>query len=294
MPKNKESENLHDFSTMQIIQLMNEQDKKVAAVVEDALPEVEKAINLMVHTIENEGRILYFGAGTSGRLGVLDASECPPTFGVSPDLVQGFIAGGDIALRNAIENAEDNFETGRFEVKANAKERDVIVGIASSGSTPYVLGAINQANQMNLSTIGISCNVNTKLSACVDVAIELPVGAEIITGSTRLKAGTAQKMVLNMLSTATMIRTGKIYKNLMVNVQATNEKLRKRAIGIIMDITNVDEAKAIEANDKANGDVRVAILIILFDLKPKQALAILMKHKGNFVNAMKELTRNTP
>lgn len=287
--KNAESENLHELSTMEIIRLMNEQDKKVADVVTEALPQIEKAVNTIVHAIENDGRVIYFGAGTSGRLGVLDASECPPTFGVSPELIQGTIAGGDIALRKAVENAEDRFELGISDVSKNVTKHDVVVGIASSGRTPYVLGAIRKATEIGVPTIGISCNVDTELSKSVDIPIELPVGAEIVTGSTRLKAGTAQKMVLNMLSTATMIRTGKVYKNLMINVQASNQKLRKRAINIIQDITGVDETIAQKANDDANGNVKVAILMLLFDINLKDAQTILAKHKDNFVKALNDL-----
>lgn len=286
--KNNKSKNLHEFSTMQIIQLMNEQDKKVADVVALALPQIELAIETMVQAIEKGGHVIYFGAGTSGRLGVLDASECPPTFGVSPDLIQGVIAGGDAALRNAIEDAEDNWENGKKDVLNHVTKKDVIVGIASSGNTPYVLGAVQQANEMGVPTIGISCNVDTKLSKNVNIPIELPVGAEIVTGSTRLKAGTAQKMVLNMLSTATMIRLGKVYKNLMINVQATNKKLRKRAINIIQELTGVDEISAKKANKEADGDVRIAILMLLFNIDPIKAKMMLSKHNGNFVKAIKE------
>lgn len=287
--KNGKSENLHEYSTMQIIQLMNEQDKIVADVVTKALPQIEQAVNTMVNTIEKNGHVMYFGAGTSGRLGILDASECPPTFGVSPDLIQGFIAGGNVALRNAVENAEDSLKSGVADVKKHVTEKDIVVGLASSGSTPYVLGAIQQANEIGIPTIGISCNIETELSKYVDIPIELPVGPEVVTGSTRLKAGTAQKMVLNMLSTATMIRTGKVYKNLMVNVQATNNKLRKRVINIIQDITGVHEKMAKEASDAANGDARVAILTILYNIDTKMAQSILDKHNGNFNKALNEL-----
>lgn len=286
--KNNKSENLHEFSTMQIIQLMNEQDKKVTDVVALALPQIESAIEIMVQAIEKGGHVIYFGAGTSGRLGVLDASECPPTFGVSPDLIQGVIAGGDAALRNAIEDAEDNWENGKKDVLNHVTKKDVIVGIASSGNTPYVLGAVQQANEMGVPTIGISCNVDTKLSKNVNISIELPVGAEIVTGSTRLKAGTAQKMVLNMLSTATMIRLGKVYKNLMINVQATNKKLRKRAINIIQELTGVNEIAAKKANEEADGDVRIAILMLLFHIDQTKAKMMLSNHNGNFVKAIKE------
>lgn len=289
--KNEKSSKLHQFSTRQIVELMNEQDKTVADTVANALPQIEKAVNLMIKHIESNGRVIYFGAGTSGRLGVLDASECPPTFGVSSELIQGIIAGGDKALRTAVEDAEDNEEAGKSDVKKNYNPKDIVVGITSSGSTPYVLGAMKQAKKMGIPTIGIACNTKTNLTELVDCPIELPVGPEIVTGSTRLKAGTAQKMVLNILSTATMIRTGKVYKNLMVNVQATNEKLRKRAINIIMDITNVEEEKAIKANDAAEGNVQVAILSLLYSIEPTQAQQTLLETNGNFIKAMEELEK---
>lgn len=227
--KNKQSDNLHEFTTQEIIQLMNQEDKTVPLAVEKALPQIRDAIDSAVDSLQRGGRIFYIGAGTSGRLGVLDASECPPTFGVSDDLVKGIIAGGDAALRYPIENAEDNREIGRGEADKFFSKKDVVVGIASSGKTPYVLGALERANERGISTIGISCNVRSALSSIAVYPIEILVGPEVVTGSTRLKAGTAQKMVLNMISTATMIKRGKVYKNLMVNLQATNEKQIGRA-----------------------------------------------------------------
>ncbi|MBO1004669.1 N-acetylmuramic acid 6-phosphate etherase [Pseudogracilibacillus auburnensis] len=289
--RNTESNNLHQNSIQEIIHLINEQDKKVPYVVEKALPQIEKAIEVMVKAIEAGSHVVYFGAGTSGRLGVLDASECPPTFGVSPELIKGVIAGGDKALREAIENAEDSPELGMQDVQKYVKSGDVVIGIASSGRTPYVLGAIREAKQLGAKTVGISCNENTELSKVVDVPIELPVGAEVVTGSTRLKAGTAQKMVLNMLSTVTMIKTGKVYENLMINLQATNEKLRKRAVSIITELTGVDIETAQKANEKANGDTQIAILILMFGTEVEETRAIMEKHRGNFVKALNELNK---
>lgn len=287
--RNKKSENLHEQTTMEIIQLMNEQDKTVAHVVESALPQIEKSVEAMVTSIDHGGHVVYFGAGTSGRLGVLDASECPPTFGVSPDLIQGVIAGGDEALRIAVENAEDSRELARSDVEKYVMKNDVVVGIASSGNTPYVLEAIVAAQEIGARTIGIACNNESELSALVDIAIELPVGPEIVTGSTRLKAGTAQKMVLNMLSTTTMIKTGKVYQNLMVNVQATNNKLRERAISIIMELTDVDYETAKQTNEVAKGDTRIAIIMLLFQIDLKRAKEIMEKYEGNFIKVIKEL-----
>ncbi|MYL57624.1 N-acetylmuramic acid 6-phosphate etherase [Virgibacillus halodenitrificans] len=284
--KNEKSNNLHEYSTKKILQLMNEEDKSVPLAVEHALPKIEEAIELMVSAISSGHRVLYFGAGTSGRLGVLDASECPPTFGVSENLFQGVIAGGDRALRHAIENAEDSEQSGEEDVANSVEVGDIVVGIAASGHTPYVIGAMKKANKMGVRTVGITCNKDTTLSELVDVSIELVVGSEIITGSTRLKAGTAQKLTLNMLSTATMIRTGKVYKNLMVNVQATNQKLRNRSIEIIKDIAEVDEETARIVNEKANGDLKVSILVLLLNLSIEEAKLKLEKNQGNIAKAL--------
>lgn len=289
--RNEESRQIHQMSTLNILRLMNEQDASVAAVVKETLTEVELAVEAMVSAVENGGSVLYVGAGTSGRLGVLDASECPPTFGVEPTVIKGVIAGGDSALRVAIENAEDNPDLGAHDVDTSAQPGDVVVGIASSGQTPYVLGAVKRARERGLETIGISCNDDTKLSHQVDIAIELPVGPEVVTGSTRLKAGTAQKMVLNMLSTATMIKTGKVYDNLMINLQATNEKLRKRSISIIQELTDVSEAEASSIHNEADGNTRVAILMGMFQIERNQAEADLQKHQGNFVKTLHALQR---
>lgn len=287
--RNKNSYRLHEKTTYEILQLMNEQDKKVPEVIEKALPQIEKAVEAMVAALEKEHKVIYLGAGTSGRLGVLDASECPPTFGVTTDVIQGIIAGGDGALRVAVEGAEDDEQLGANDVEKAAEQGDVVVGIASSGGTPYVLGAVNKAKSLGLPTIGISCNENTKLSREADIAIELPTGPEVVTGSTRLKAGTAQKLVLNMLSTATMVRTGKVYENLMVNLQAKNNKLRNRAVSIIKELTQADDNEAAQAYDKAEGDTKAAILMLMFDVDLETAQKKLDKHQGNFVRAIGEL-----
>ncbi len=289
--RNKESNRLHEKSTYEILQMMNKQDKTVPGVVEKALPQIEKAVEAMVEAIEKKHKVIYLGSGTSGRLGVLDASECPPTFGVAPDVIQGIIAGGDKALRIAIENAEDDDQLGEQDVREAANLGDVVVGIASSGQTPYVLGAVKKAKALGLKTIGISCNENTRLSEEVDIAIELPVGPEILTGSTRLKAGTAQKLVLNMLSTVTMVRTGKVYENLMINLQAKNKKLRNRAISIIKELTQASDKEAGQVYDKADGDTKAAILMLMFDVDAKIAQERLKKHQGNFVKALSEWSK---
>ena len=284
--RNTKSENLHQFSTLEIIELMNEEDGSVAGVVKGALPEIEKVIDHAVFVMKSGGKLFYFGAGTSGRLGVLDASECPPTFGVAADLVNGIIAGGDRALRYPIEGAEDSKETGAEDVQKHVGAKDMVIGIASSGRTPYVLGAIEAANKMGIRTAGISCNRGAELSKLVTYPIELPVGPEVVTGSTRLKAGTAQKMVLNMITTASMIKLGKVYRNLMVNVQASNEKLRKRTVSIIQELTGVSEGEAARYSERAEGDARVAVLMILLKVDVDRAKKLLEEKDGNFVEVM--------
>jgi N-acetylmuramic acid 6-phosphate etherase len=291
--RNKDSENLHQLSTLDIIGLMNQEDQKVALVVQQALPQIRDAIDAAVNALQNGGKLFYLGAGTSGRLGILDASECPPTFGVPHELVNGIIAGGERAIRYAIEDAEDNWEAGKEVVDSLITANDVLVGIASSGRTPYVLGAIQRGNERGIPTVGISCNAGSELSKLAKFPIEVPVGPEVVTGSTRLKAGTAQKMVLNMISTAVMIKLGKVYKNLMVNVQATNEKLRNRSLSIIQDITGVDEQTAKTMNDRANGNTRAAILMILFFVDYETAVDALTRNNDHFPNALAELQKQT-
>lgn len=287
--RNTKSEQLHQFSTLEIIELMNEEDQRVPSVVKAALPQVEKVIDQAVEVMKSGGRLFYFGAGTSGRLGVLDASECPPTFGVPHDLVNGIIAGGDRALRFPIEGAEDSAETGATDLHKHVTRKDMVIGIASSGRTPYVLGAINAASKLGIPTAGIACNKGSLLSQQVTYPIEVPVGPEVVTGSTRLKAGTAQKMVLNMITTASMIKLGKVYRNLMVNVQASNEKLRKRAVSIIQEIAGVKEEEASRASEKAGGDVRVAIVMLLLGVNVEEAKAVLEKQNGNLAELIRDV-----
>ncbi|WP_431522093.1 N-acetylmuramic acid 6-phosphate etherase [Guptibacillus hwajinpoensis] len=284
--RNAKSEALHQFTTLEIIELMNEEDHSVPVIVKGALSQIEKVIDQAVTVMKNGGKLFYFGAGTSGRLGVLDASECPPTFGVAADLVNGIIAGGDRALRYPIEGAEDSKKTGAEDVRKYVGVNDMVIGIASSGRTPYVIGAIEAAMKMGVRTAAISCNSGAKLSTLVTYPIELPVGAEVVTGSTRLKAGTAQKMVLNMITTASMIKLGKVYRNLMVNVQASNEKLRKRTVSIIQELTGVGEKEAANYSEQAEGDARIAILMILMKIGAKEANEILDRKDGNFAEVM--------
>lgn len=260
--QNPKTKALDTLKTGQILQVMNEEDKSVALTVERALPQIEKAVDAIVTALNKDGRLIYIGAGTSGRLGVLDAVECVPTFGTPPSLVRGLIAGGESAFIQAVEGAEDNVDAGAEDLKAiNLQANDIVIGIAASGRTPYVLGALDYAKSINVPTVGISCNEPAELLTVADIPIPLPVGAEILTGSTRLKAGTAQKMVLNMLSTASMVKIGKAYGNLMVDVKITNAKLQIRAERILMKLTGIDEASASDLLEQAESSVKVAVVM---------------------------------
>ncbi|KIL42508.1 N-acetylmuramic acid-6-phosphate etherase [Gordoniibacillus kamchatkensis] len=280
--RNERSDGLDSLPVADIVRLMNEEDATVPAAVRSALPHIAAAIESIVLRMQAGGKLFYVGAGTSGRLGILDASECPPTFGVDPSLVTGIIAGGEAAIRRAIENAEDNCEAGALDVAAAVTAQDAVVGIAASGSTPYVIGAVREAKRIGALTVGISCNSRTALSREVDMPIEVPVGPELITGSTRLKAGTAQKLVLNMISTAAMIKLGKVYGNLMVNVQATNSKLRERVVRIIRQATGADDATARRVCQEADGDARAAILMLRFGIPLSEAAAALAASGHHF------------
>ncbi|PLS16145.1 N-acetylmuramic acid 6-phosphate etherase [Bacillus sp. M6-12] len=278
---------LDTLSSLEIVKYMNEEDKKVAFAVEKELPKIAKAVDLITEKLNNGGRLFYIGAGTSGRLGILDASECPPTFGTDSSLVQGIIAGGPQAIMQAVENAEDSVELGREDIeKRNISQGDVVVGLAASGRTPYVIGALQEAKARAAATITISCNANDKISKIADVAINILVGPEVLAGSTRLKAGTAQKMALNMLSTGAMIRLGKVYGNLMVAVQATNEKLRERVKRIIMETTNVSYDTATKLSEQANGDATVAIIMAKTGLDAEAARNLLANSNGSIRKAI--------
>ncbi|SDO78411.1 N-acetylmuramic acid 6-phosphate etherase [Paenibacillus sp. yr247] len=290
--RNAKSHQLDRLSVREIVTLMNEEDQTVAHSVSGAIPQISNAAEAVVEAMTLGGRLFYIGAGTSGRLGVLDASECPPTFGVEPDLFNGLIAGGEKAIRAAIENAEDDEEAGVRAIADVARAGDIVVGITASGTAPYVIGAMREANRLGLATVGISCNRDTPLSAVVKYPIEVPVGPEIITGSTRLKAGTAQKMVLNMLSSTAMIQMGKVYGNLMVNVQATNKKLRERTIRIIEEATGADEETARRYGNEAEGDARVAILMLMFKVSRQKASDTLVQVRNHFGNAVKQLEQS--
>ena len=262
--RNAASANIDKVSTLEMVKIINDEDKKIAAAVEKVLPQIARAIDIIAEKIGNGGRLFYIGAGTSGRLGVLDASECPPTFGVANDLVQGIIAGGNYALTNAVEGAEDDKNLAVKDLaEKNFGAADVLVGIAASGRTPYVISAIDYAKKIGAVTLGVSCVENSALAKIVDIDITPVTGAEVVTGSTRMKAGTATKMVLNMLTTGAMIKLGKVYGNLMVDVHATNEKLRDRAKRIVIAATGCDEVTAVEMLKKFNGSAKSAIDFLL-------------------------------
>ena len=279
--RNPASAEMDLLDTVSLVTLMNREDRRVALAIEPELPRIAEAVDIIAQRLRDGGRLIHIGAGTSGRLGVLDASECPPTFNTSPDQVIGLIAGGDHALRHSIEAVEDDPEAGAEALQAiDLDARDVVVGIAASGRTPFVLGAMTYAKTLGAFTIGI-CNTSpSRLAEVVDIPISPLPGAEILTGSTRLKAGTAQKMVLNMLSTGAMIRIGKTYGNLMVDVQPTNAKLRSRAIVIVRDAAGVDEERARTALDDAHGEVKTAIVALVLGIAVEEARERVMRARG--------------
>jgi N-acetylmuramic acid 6-phosphate etherase len=268
------------MSALEIVQLMNAEDATVALAVREVLPAVAAAIDGIADRLRSGGRLIYVGAGTSGRLGALDALECPPTFNVSPAMVVGQIAGGAFALSAASEEAEDDAEAGREDLtRLDVSAHDAVVGISASGRTPYVLGALAHARGHGAFTAGVVCNAGTPIDGVVDVLIAPLVGPEIIAGSTRLKAGTAQKMVLNMLSTGVMIRLGKTYGNLMVDVRATNAKLRARALDIVRRASGVSAEEAVALMREADDEAKTAILIARAHLTPQQARDVLSAHQ---------------
>lgn len=278
---------LDSLSAQELVALINREDQQVALAVEKCLPQIALAVEKIVAAFECGGRLVYVGAGTSGRLGVLDASECPPTYGVKPEMVVGLIAGGDHALRHPIEGAEDNVQQGQADLEEiDFSARDVLVGIAASGRTPYVLGALNYAKQLGATTVSIASNPNSKMAEVADIAIETVVGPEVLTGSSRMKSGTAQKLVLNMLTTASMVLIGKCYQNLMVDVQASNEKLKARALKIVMEATECDNETAANILAKANGKVKLAILMQLSGLDALEAQSLLDKSNGKLRQAL--------
>lgn len=285
--RNPRSLNIDCMTAIDIVQLINQEDLLVAKAVEKCLPHIAEAVEKIEHAFTNGGRLVYIGAGTSGRLGVLDASECPPTYGVQPEMVVGIIAGGERALRHPVEGAEDNYEQGKADLQAvDFCEKDVLVGIAASGRTPYVIGALEYANSLGAITVSIASNAGCAMSQIADIAIETVVGAEVLTGSSRMKSGTAQKLVLNMLTTASMIRIGKCYQNLMVDVQASNEKLKARAVKIVMEATDCTKETAEITLLQADNHAKVAILMILANVDKTQAEKMLAENQGKLRQAL--------
>ncbi|MFD9829718.1 N-acetylmuramic acid 6-phosphate etherase [Tsukamurella tyrosinosolvens] len=283
--RNSRTMDLDEFTVHELLTAMNDEDRLVPDAVRRVLPAVERTVDLAVSALRSGGRLIYQGAGTSGRLGVLDAAECPPTFGVSPGLVLGVLAGGDAAMFRSEEGAEDSAERGRDDLAAlDLSAADVVIGIAASGRTPYVLGGLDYARSVGASTVALSCNPGAAISAHAEVAIEIDNGPEVLTGSTRLKAGTSQKLVLNMISTAAMVRTGKAFSNLMVDVAPSNVKLADRVVRIIGEATGCDEAAARAAADAADGHAKTAIVMILADVDAPTARARLAAADG-FVRA---------
>ncbi|OAJ95986.1 N-acetylmuramic acid 6-phosphate etherase [Vibrio bivalvicida] len=279
--RNPETMDIDLLPSLEIVKRINQQDQQVPLAVEKALPEIAQAVDKITAAFKVGGRLVYMGAGTSGRLGVLDASECPPTFGVSDQMVIGLIAGGPEAILKAKEGAEDSPEFGVEDLKSiNFSAKDVVVGIAASGRTPYVIGALEFANDIGATTVALSCNPDSTIADIAQIAISPVVGPEALTGSTRLKSGTAQKLVLNMLTTASMIRLGKSYQNLMVDVKATNKKLVARAARIVMQATDCDKSLATETLEKTDYDVKLAILMLLTGMELSQAKNQLEKQDG--------------
>jgi N-acetylmuramic acid 6-phosphate etherase len=285
--RNPASEHIDQLPTLDMLRVINEEDAKVAAAVATELPHIAKAVDAIAARFEQGGRLFYIGAGTSGRLGVLDASECPPTFSVPPTLVQGLMAGGDAALRKSSEATEDIPEQGAADLTAAGfTQQDALVGIAASGRTPYVIGAMQHAKSLGALTISLTCVPNSQMAAIADIAIAPITGPEILTGSTRLKAGTATKLVLNMLSTGVMIKTGAVYGNLMVNVQPTNAKLVDRAQRIIAAATGADQPTAAKLLEQS-GSVKAAIVMYKLSLTPEAAKAKLAAAKGRLAEALR-------
>jgi len=279
--RNNKTRNLDEMTTEEILQVMNEEDKTVAIAVSKELEQIEKLVQKVIASFRKGGRLIYMGAGTSGRLGILDAVECPPTFGTEKEMVQGLIAGGLEAFTNAVEGAEDNEELAVKDLQSiGLTEKDIVIGIAASGRTPYVISGLRYARQIGAATGSIACNKGAEMSKYADISVEVETGPEILTGSTRLKAGTAQKMVLNMISTASMIGIGKVYKNLMVDVQATNVKLKERAKRIIMQAADVDAETAERYYEAAQGHVKTAIIMILLQCSYEEATERLQKANG--------------
>ncbi|MDR0139567.1 N-acetylmuramic acid 6-phosphate etherase [Metabacillus idriensis] len=286
--RNEKTMNLDEMSTIELLTVMNEEDEKVARAVKAELPSIAKAVDAIIHAKKQGGRLIYMGAGTSGRIGLLDAVECPPTFGTDPGEVIGLIAGGEKAFIKAVEGAEDSKELGAGDLKEiQLTSSDIVVGIAASGRTPYVIGGLEYANSIGAKTVAVCCNKGSEVGKRAEIAIEVVNGPEVLTGSTRLKAGTSQKLICNMLSTASMVGIGKVYGNLMVDVQQTNQKLEERAKRIVMEATSCSYETAEEYLVKAKDNSKLAILMILTSLSYEDALDKLNDSQGFIREAIK-------
>ena len=289
--RNPDTMDIDTLNSLDLVTRINEQDKQVPEAIENELPQIAKAVDVISEAFISGGRLLYVGAGTSGRLGILDASECPPTFGVDESMVIGLIAGGHEAIFRAQESAEDSLELGQKDLlKQKLNNKDVVVGIAASGRTPYVIGALKYATSVGATTVSLSCNPDSEIARCADIAISPIVGPEVLTGSTRMKSGTAQKLILNMLSTASMIRTGKSYQNLMVDVKATNEKLITRATNIVMQATECSREEATDVLQQSHNEVKTAILMKLCGISYDIAKQRLTNYSGFLRKAIEHRT----
>lgn len=290
--RNPQTMDLDALSTLELVHRFNQQDTLVAEAVKATLPDVASAVDAAAEALKSGGRIIYMGAGTSGRLGVLDASECPPTFGVPHGLVVGLIAGGPGALLKAVEGAEDNAQLGEDDLIAlNLTPQDLVVGLAASGRTPYVIGGLKYARKIGCNTVAISCNPDSPIAREADIAISPVVGPEALTGSTRLKSGTAQKLVLNMISTGAMVKFGKVYQNLMVDMKATNIKLVDRACRMVVEATGIARAEAEMLLKQTDFDVKPAILMALSGLSAEAAREKLVAHQGFLRAALADASR---
>jgi N-acetylmuramic acid 6-phosphate etherase len=289
---NEKTQMMDECTTEQMLRLMNEQDTEVPAAVGSEIPQIMKAVDILHHVLKNGGRMFYVGAGSSGRLGVLDASECPPTFGIDPMLVQGHIAGGDGALRTAVEGFEDNAEEGIALIeRCGVTDKDAVIGITASGSAQFVIASLQKAKDIGAATIGVVNNKNSKLEPVCDVCIAPVVGPEVIMGSTRLKAGTAQKLVLNMLTTCTMVKLGKTYNNLMVDMKASNIKLYDRSVRMIRAATGVKEECAITHLESASMNCKLAIMMIKTGLNAAEAEQALKQCDGRLKTAIRTFSK---
>lgn len=287
--RNPNTADIDRISTLEMVRRINDEDKKVAYAVEQELESVAQAVDAIYESLSSGGRLIYCGCGTSGRLGVLDAAECPPTYSTDPEMVQGIIAGGERAMFKAAEGAEDNADAGREDMqKIGLSAKDIVVGIAASGRTPYVLGAMAYAHEIGAKTVALTCNKASAMNEAADISIGVETGPEVITGSTRMKSGTAEKMVLNMLSTGAMIRLGKVYGNLMVDVMPTNEKLVRRAISIVSTAAGVDEELARRTLEQCGFSVKTAIVMLVRGLGAEEAEKRLGESGGVVARALGE------